>query len=373
VEPRIETSDELAALRAQLQETEDVCHAIRRGEVDAVVVGDSDEDKRVLLMSGSYARYRQIVEDIIQGAVTVSASGDILFANHAFARMVGENVVDLFRTPLQRWVAQRYHAALATMLAGRAGQRDVVVEIARRKGEPLSATLSLVSASDDFITLLVTPVVSQDVEEARATLEAIRTGAVDAFVVDGRQVRLLDSAQAPYRVLVEHMRQGAATVDTDGTIVYANERLSTMLAVPPAHLVGSKLQQHVLEEDRHALRTMLAARRNAQADLRLLRSNGDPTAVQATMATMDGHKLFLFTDISERRRHEASDERSRRFLGMLAHEFRNILGPIGNSAEALRLSQSLDADGTKAVETIQRQSQRLVALVEELKRINPVE
>ncbi len=324
-------------------------------------------------MSGAYARYRQIVEDIIQGALTVTPRGEILFANHAFARMVGENLLDIFRTPFLRWIAPRFHGALGPLLSGRAGQRDVAVEITRSKGEPISATLSLVSASDDFITLLITPLASQDVEEARATLEAIRSGAVDAFVIDGRQVRLLDSAQAPYRVLVEHMRQGAATVDADGTLVYANERLSTMLAVPPAHLVGSKLQQHVLEADRHALRTMLASRRNAQADLRLVRSNGDPTAVQATMTTMDGHKLFLFTDISERRRHEASDERSRRFLGMLAHEFRNILGPIASSADALRLSPSLDADGKKAVETIQRQTQRLVALVEELKRINPVE
>ena len=324
-------------------------------------------------MSGAYARYRQIVEDIIQGAVTVTQRGEILFANHAFARMVGENVIDLFRTPLQRWVSPRHHAELGPMLAGRPGQRDVVVEIVRGKSEAMAATISLVSASDDFITLLLTPIASQDIEEARATLEAIRSGSVDAFVIDGRQVRLLDSAQAPYRVLVEHMRQGAATVDADGTVVYANERLATMLTVPPSHLIGSKLEQHVLEADRHALRTMLAARRNAQADLRLVRPNGDPTAVQASMTTMDGHKLILFTDISERRRHEASDERSRRFLGMLAHEFRNILAPISHAAETLRRTQKLDADGTKAVEILERQTTRLVALVEELKRINPVE
>ncbi len=43
MEPRLESNDELAALRAQLQETEVICHAIRRGEVDAVVFGYSDE------------------------------------------------------------------------------------------------------------------------------------------------------------------------------------------------------------------------------------------------------------------------------------------------------------------------------------------
>ncbi len=364
--------DEVLALREQLQEAEDVCHAIRTGEVDAVVVGKTDEDKRVLLMSGAYARYRQIVEDMIQGAVTITPGGEILFANHSFARMVGRDLLDIFRTPLQRWIAPAHHARLEPLLRARVGQRDIGLELVRSAGGPLPVTLSLVSASDDFTTLLVTPVPAQDGEEARATLEAIRTGAVDAFVVGGKHVRLLDSAQAPYRVLVEQMRQGAASVEADGTIVFANDRLATMLATPIAHLVGTRLASHVLEADRHALRTMLAARSNAHADLRLVRANGDPTTVQATVTALDGHKLFLFTDVSERKRHEASDERTRRFLGMLAHEFRNILSPIANSAEVLKHSP-LDADGRKAVETIERQTARLVSLVDDLRRINPTE
>ncbi|HWA37035.1 MAG TPA: PAS domain-containing protein [Burkholderiales bacterium] len=373
MEPSTTGGSELTTLREQLQDAEDVCHAIRMGEVDAVVVGRDDEDKRVLLMSGAYARYRQIVEDIIQGAVTVSPGGEILFANHAFARMVGENLADVLRTPLQRWVLPEQAAQVAAAAKGSLSQRDIGVELQRGARDPLPVTLSLVSSSDDFTTLLVTPVQAQDAEDARATLEAIRSGSVDAFVVDGKQVRMLDSAQAPYRVLVEQMRQGAATVDADGTIVYANERLVTMLAMPAARLLGTKLAQHVAEPDRHALRTMLAARANAQADLRLLRANGDPTAVQATMTSLDGHKLFLFTDVSERKRHEASDERTRRFLGMLAHEFRNMLGPISTSTEVLKRSATLDADGRKAVETIERQAARLVGLVEDLRRVNPKE
>lgn len=365
---------DLSAMRARLQEAEDVCQAIQAGTVDAVVVGATDEEKRVLLMSGAYARYRQIVEDMLQGAVTLAGSGEILFANHAFARMLGENLLDVFRTPLRRWVAPASHAALEQALQGRGGQRDTLLELKRRDGAAGgTVALSLVSASDNFVTLLVTPVGAQNEDEARATLEAIRSGAVDAFVVGGAQVRLLDSAQAPYRMLVEQMRQGAATVDAGGVVVYVNERMSTLLARPPSSLIGRPLEQHVLESDRHQLRTMLAARREAQGELRLVRMNGDPTLVHAAMTSLDGHKLFLFTDLSERRRHEASDERTRRFLGMLAHEFRNILSPISSSTEVLKRAQGLDADARKAVETIERNSARLVGLVEELRRINPKE
>jgi PAS domain S-box-containing protein len=231
----------------------------------------------------------------------------------------------------------------------------------------------MVTSSDDFITLLVTPLSSREqVDEGQATLEAIRKGAVDAFVVGGRQVMLLDSATAPYRTLVERMRQGAVTVQPDGIIVYANERFISMIGVPYGRLIGSPLSALVAESDRAAFASMMAARDNSQAELKLRCGNGERPVTQATMTSLDGHKLFLFTDLTEQKRHEASDERTRKFLGMLAHEFRNILGPIGNSAELLK-RKSLDADGQKAVEVIERQTSRLLGLVEDLRRINPRE
>ena len=125
---------QVLALRQTLQEAHDVCYAIKAGEVDAVVVGKDDEEKRVLLFSGAYARYRQLVEDMAQGAVTVSKSGEILFANHAFATMLQEQLIDLFRTTLARWVAPADSEKLAPLLAPRPGQRDVEVGQLRRVG-----------------------------------------------------------------------------------------------------------------------------------------------------------------------------------------------------------------------------------------------
>lgn len=51
--------------------------------------------------------------------------------------------------------------------------------------------------------------------EAEDTLRALRSGEVDAFVVDGAsgpQVFTLKSAAEPYRLLVEQMREGALTL-----------------------------------------------------------------------------------------------------------------------------------------------------------------
>jgi PAS domain S-box-containing protein len=363
---------EISALRQSLQEAHDVCQAIRAGKVDAVVVGQTDEEKRVLLFSDAYTRYRQLVEDMAQGAVTVSKSGDVLFANHSFAAMLEEQLIDLFRTTLANWVAAEDRERFAPLLMARAGQRDIEVTLARRNASRLRVRFSVVTSSDDFVTLLVTPTANEQVNEAEATLEAIRKGAVDAFVVGGKQVMMLDSASAPYRTLVERMRQGAVTVQPDGSIVYANERFISMMGVPHGRLIGSRLPELIAESDRAAFTSMLASREGAQAELKLRCGNGDRPVTQATMTSLDGYKLFLFTDLTEQKRHEASAERTRKFLGMLAHEFRNILGPIGNSVEVLK-RKNLDADGQKSVDMIERQTSRLLGLVEDLRRINPRE
>jgi hypothetical protein len=68
---------EIAALRERLQEAEDVRRAITEGEVDAFVVGPREEDKRVLLLAGAYSRYRQLIDEMEHGTVTVGTHGEV--------------------------------------------------------------------------------------------------------------------------------------------------------------------------------------------------------------------------------------------------------------------------------------------------------
>jgi len=78
-------------------------------------------------------------------------------------------------------------------------------------------------------------------QEAAETVEAIRHGKVDAIVVqgpNGPQVVVLQGAEEPYRVLVERMSDGAATIDNDGTVIFANNRLATMSGRAIGDLVG---------------------------------------------------------------------------------------------------------------------------------------
>src|SRR5690349_5120895 len=81
-------------------------------------------------------------------------------------------------------------------------------------------------------------------QEAESTLDAIRNGEVDALVISGPrgdQIFTLKTADHPYRVLVEAINEGAATLLGDGTILYCNARFAEMLRRPLPEVLGQNL------------------------------------------------------------------------------------------------------------------------------------
>jgi diguanylate cyclase (GGDEF)-like protein len=85
--------------------------------------------------------------------------------------------------------------------------------------------------------------------EAEDALRAIGAGEVDAFVVSdggpGRRVFTLSTADRPYRMFVENMRDGAATLSSNGLVLYANRRLAELLSCSRENIVGSPLEKFV--------------------------------------------------------------------------------------------------------------------------------
>jgi PAS domain S-box-containing protein len=366
---------QIEALREQLHEAEELRRAISRGEVDAFVVGPTDEAKRVLMLSGAYARYRQLVEEMQQGAVTVNPSGEIMFANHAFAAMAGLAPVDLFRAPLTRYLAPNDAGDAATLLQPRSGRPEIRATLRSASGAALPVRVSLVTSNDDFTTLLVTERDATE-NESGATVDAIRNGTVDALVVGGEQVVMLDSAQRFYQAAVDRMQQGVVIVGAQGDVAYANQRMAMLLGVPRERLAGGSLLRLADARDEPTLRSLLAPRNGAssQAEVHFRRADGEHVATLVTVtAIADSQKMCLVSDLSLQKRHEAADERTRKFLGMMAHELRNMLAPIRSAVEFLHRREGLDEESRKMIEVVDRQSARLVALVEDLRRINPRE
>src|SRR5918996_5398185 len=106
--------------------------------------------------------------------------------------------------------------------------------------ESAGAKKMTTSGSPDFEDL------SARLREAEETLEAIRSGAVDAVVVSGpsaTQIFTLQGADHPYRVMVEVMNEGALTVDYHGTILYSNARFADLVQRTVTDIPGTSLSR----------------------------------------------------------------------------------------------------------------------------------
>ena len=74
--------------RQRLDEAEETLRALRSGEVDAVVASGPDGD-RVYTLKGADEAYRVMVQDMADGALTLTRDGLILFSNEQFATILG--------------------------------------------------------------------------------------------------------------------------------------------------------------------------------------------------------------------------------------------------------------------------------------------
>ena len=104
----------------------------------------------------------------------------------------------------------------------------------------------------------------QRLQEAEDTLSAIRSGEVDALVIespDGEVVYTLSTADYPYRLMIDEMNQGAVSVSPDSIILYSNRNFAGILGLSGTSVGGTQFGDYVVPEMReHFLKDLQEAR-----------------------------------------------------------------------------------------------------------------
>src|SRR5450755_4634413 len=85
---------ELTRLRGQLEDLLAAFTAIRGGGVDAIMVGDPN-DERLYTLTSADRPYRVIVQEMGEGAATVSERGVLLYVNRRLSDLIGRDRRDL--------------------------------------------------------------------------------------------------------------------------------------------------------------------------------------------------------------------------------------------------------------------------------------
>jgi len=211
--------------------------------------------------------------------------------------------------------------------------------------------------------------------EAEDTLKAIRDGHVDALVVDspdGDQLYTLRTADQPYRLMVEQMREGALTLSEQGTILYCNERFAQMMGSSSQSITARDFADCIAGEDRPKVQAMLAAD-SFREDFQLLSRKGESSPVQLSSIALqiDGVRTIavVVSDLTHERIERGLRESNRlkdEFLATLSHELRTPLNVILGWTRMLLADQLADTARRHALRLIDRNAQAQAQLVNDL-------
>src|ERR1035437_10800690 len=198
------------------------------------------------------------------------------------------------------------------------------------------------SSRDQEITLL-----ENRLAVAEETLRALRAGEVDAIVMNTGQgeqrIYTLETDERPYRHLVERMSEGAALADTDGLIVYANQRLATLLGLPLERLLGRPFLNW-LDESEHPpfIRRLTTAASGGHDEHTLRRSDGGSVPVLVGVSiTQEPHGLLrclTVTDLGPQKAQQQQLDRLNQELTDRLAELHQVNAEL--DAERIRVEQA---------------------------------
>jgi PAS domain S-box-containing protein len=232
--------------------------------------------------------------------------------------------------------------------------------------------------------------------EAEEILHAIRSGEVDAIVVNGpggEKVFTLQGADYIYRVFVERMNEGAAVLSSDHTVLHCNHRFARFLGAGIQSVIGSSMQGVVWPGDRARLDALLrrAAKRACRGEIRLQSQEGAPLPVHLSLNPLrpgDTRAVCLIaSDLSEAKRAEqelrASSEQLRklaaRLLSVREEEqtriAREIHDELGQSLTAVKIdlawvARRLPPRNAPMLERIRSTMQLADGIIQSVRRIS---
>ena len=261
--------------------------------------------------------------------------------------------------------------------------------------------------------------VRAQLREAQETIEAIRAGGVDSLMIGApgqEQVYSLESADRPYRLIVEAMSEGTATVSPRGVILNANPRLATMTGRSAAALAGAAALDLISDACRPAFTALVevGVADIAHGEVDLIRPDGTtvPVLVAVSGFDLDGMLLrcLILTDLTTRRAAEdrvkkanealrqaeaevralnvdlesrvaqrttdleRSNKNLEAFTYSVSHDLRAPLRALSGFSEALLedYGESLGETGRGYADRIQAASERMATLIDDLLQLSRV-
>lgn len=163
---------EISVLRDQLREANDTIEAIRNGEIDALVVHGKNGHELYTLRSADRT-YRNFIEQMSEGAITLNYAGVVVYCNTSLARMVGKDAEEIISCHFLDLVNADDHENYNSLIK-KAWNNDIKGEVKLKRNSslvPVRLSITLLKMDEaTALSLIVTDLTSHN--EILGTLKA---------------------------------------------------------------------------------------------------------------------------------------------------------------------------------------------------------
>ena len=195
-----QVDEEIADLQQRLYEAEETLRAIREGEVDALVVDGPNGEVVYTLTSADYP-YRLMIDEMNEGAISVSPDSFILYSNRNFGSILGFSDGNASGVPLGDLIIPEHRGQFLDDLKIARGQsirREYTLSTGNRQ-VPVLMSFAKLQPQTNSISIVVTDLTAQ--KELEEKLRQAKEGLEEQ--VTERTKELRDSERRLFAIL-EH-------------------------------------------------------------------------------------------------------------------------------------------------------------------------
>jgi PAS domain S-box-containing protein len=162
-------TNDTAELQRRLDEAEDTLRAIRQGEVDALVIDGPQGEVIYTLTSADYP-YRLMIDEMNEGAVSVSPDSFILYSNRNFASILGLTESNASGIPFGDFVVPDLRAQFLEDIESACNQavrREYVLSPGDGREVPVLLSFAKLQPETNSIGIVVTDLTAQKALEEK--------------------------------------------------------------------------------------------------------------------------------------------------------------------------------------------------------------